>query len=85
MKNVERDLLFSDRDWRPIFFENPNSKLSAKFSSTLILKMSWKNIGKCKRPSVLSERVLRENANRDNLFIFRGLLDIDKTFWHILN
>ena len=41
----------------------PNSKLSAKFSSTLILKISWKNIEKCKSLSVMSKRVLRKNAN----------------------
>ena len=48
-----------------IFFENYNSKLSAKFSSTLILKISCKNIKRCKSLSVLSERVLRKNVNRD--------------------
>ena len=42
-------------------FENPNSKLSAKFSSTLILKILWKNIEKCKSLRVLSERVLCES------------------------
>ena len=40
-----------------IFSEN-FFKLSAKFISTLILKISWKNIEKCKSLSVLSERVL---------------------------
>ena len=39
--------------------------LIAKFSSTLILKISWKMIEKCKNLSVLSERVLRKDANRD--------------------
>ena len=31
------------------FFKNPISKTSAKFSSTIILKISWKNIEKCKK------------------------------------
>ena len=47
------------------FFENPKSKLSAKLSSSLILKISWKNIEKPRRSSVLSERILRKNTNRD--------------------
>ena len=42
------------------FFINPDSKLNATFSSTLILKISWKNIEKCKSLDVLSERVLRK-------------------------
>ena len=46
-------------------FLNPNSKWSAKFSSTLSLKISWKNIKKCKSLSFLSECVLRKNVNRD--------------------
>ena len=46
------------------FLKNSNSKLSAKFSSTLILKIV-KNSEKCKSLSVLSKRFLRKNANRD--------------------
>ena len=48
-----------------LFFENPNSKVSAKFSSTFILKISRRNIEKCKSLSVLNDRVLRKNANGD--------------------
>ena len=29
-----------------LFFKNPISKLNAKFSSTLLLKVSWRNIEK---------------------------------------
>ena len=48
------------------FFKNPNSKLGAKFISTLILKdISWKNIEKYKSLCVLSQCVLCKNANQD--------------------
>ena len=47
-----------------VFAKNANnSDLSVKFSSTLILKISWKNIKKCKSLSVLRKRILRKNAN----------------------
>ena len=40
------------------------SYICAKFSSTLIVKISWKMF-KCRSFSVLSDGVLRKNANRD--------------------
>ena len=41
------------------FFKNPNSKLNAKVSFTLILKIYGKILKKCKSLKVLSECVLR--------------------------
>ena len=47
---------------RQFFFEklkeNPNSKLSVKFSSPFILKISWKNIEKCKSLTVLENVIV---------------------------
>ena len=57
--------------------KNKSSKLSAKFSFTLILKISWEEIEKCKSLRLLSEDKFSKIANGDMVnFVHFGVFTI---------